>query len=419
MAYESTQQNLNSLKKIYAEKTRRTIFFLGVGASAESGLPTWWELRENLHHRLCSIVTSDADDEELENFRELEEIREENDYWKYFDHVEKVWPTTYFDYLESAFDIDFTSIQTPIVYKKIWSMDGVRQIVTLNVDGLLAQAFNEVDRTKNNTLLQYDGYAVTDSKTYFARGAFCLLNLHGTVFQKSRWIMNESERKRLYEGQDKNRYTGFLTWLFQTHNVVFVGVNPRDIAVSQFIQLASETGLLETHFWICSSPNAETRRWAERNGVRLIAYLPESSDDGAQIHSTDICAILDDLERHTSEDLPVVLPATVDSVDPSTLGNTEELVTLLSTDRNTAIKKMSGAATFLGTHYGFSSAQLDSLIQNMSLPIQIATSLDTRTPPFNQIHKYKLVDKIQGSGSSSVWLCKDQGEDGNFFVAKP
>jgi len=418
LPYDATQQNLILLRKIYAEKARRTIFFLGAGASAESGLPTWYELRENLHAIIHAKVTPDSDEEEMDNFRELEERKDNNDYWSYFDHAERKWPTTYNDFLENAFDIDVDNIDIPIVYKKIWDMNGVGQVLTLNVDGLLSYAFNDTERTKNNTLLQYDGYSVTDCKTYFSRGSYCLLNLHGTIFQKSRWIMNESERRRLYEGESKEKYRSFLTWIYQTHNVVFVGMNPRDIAVSQFIQLASETGLLGKHFWICPSPTSENKRWAEQNGVRIIEYQPLDGEDGAKVHSTDICAILDDLEKFISIDPPVDLPTTTPPLDPTILDEPQNLVTLLSNDRHGAIQKMSSAATFIGENYGFSSVQMDNLIRDFSLPIQISTSLDTKMPPYNEILNYKLIDKIQTGGSSSVWLCEDSNKKGEYFIAK-
>lgn len=419
MAHNTSQAALKTLKRVYAEKTRRTIFFLGAGASAESGLPTWFDLREGLHEKVNGTIDSAvADAQELENFRQLEDLREKDDYWGYFEHAENCWPTTYTDHLEETFNLDFQIIETPIVYKRIWEMKEARQVVTLNVDGLLSRAFYETHSAAHSTLLEYDGYSVTDSQSFFSRGNYCLLSLHGTASQKSRWVMNGSERRRLTEGDSKNKYHAFLTWLFQSHNIVFVGINPRDISISYAIQRASGTGLLGKHFWICPSPNQETRRWAESNSIRLIAYEPEILADGSVAHSSDLCAILDSLDRHISEDPPVELPFMSDPLEREFLGQPGELVKLFGEDRALAIRKLSGAATKVGADCGFVSPQMDSFVKDYILPVQLATSLDAKTPPFNRIANYGLIDKIQSGGSSAVWLCEALEKRNLYAVAK-
>lgn len=418
MTYLPNQDSLNQLKRTYAEKTYRTIFFLGAGASAEVGLPTWLELREGLHKKIGELIPPGSSNEDLEIFHELEELREDNDYWGYFGYAEKHWPTTYNDFIEDALDLEVDRIETPIVYKKIWAMREVRQVATLNVDGLLARAFIEESRTLSNRLIQYDGYSVTDSQAFIAKNAYCLLNLHGTIFQKSNLVMNESERRRLHQGESGAKYLAFLTWLFQTHNIVFVGINPRDMAVSNAIQLAEKTGLLGKHYWMCPTPNSDTRRWAQSNGIRLIEYTPTIAEDGTAIHTTDICSILDDLERHVSEDRAVSLPLSSEEYDPKNLEKPEQLVASLSTDRNATIKKLSGAATFIGVRDGFANYEMDEFIKTNALPIQIATSLDANTPPFNQLSDYELVDKVQSGGSSTIWLCKDKDNPDEYLIAK-
>lgn len=418
MAYNPSQNTHQLLRRAYAESTRRTIFFVGAGGSAESGVPTWTQLREDLHRQIDQIITEHSDEKDLESFRELEELRDKNDFWGYFSKAEMHWATTYKDYLEEVFDRSIEQKETPVVYKKLWEMKNVHQILTLNVDGLIERAFKEVDRTYKNTLLQYDGYAITDSQAFFARNAYCLLNLHGTIFQKSRWIMNETERRRLYEGESGKKYKAFLTWLFQSHNMVFVGINPQDIAISHAIQTAEKTGLLGKHFWICPTPSPDVKRWAQKNDIRLIEYVPQKDADGNSIHSSDICAILDDLERFIASDPPIELPIRRDAIDPSSIPDPQNLVGKMNSDRRDAMTLLDGAATHIGREHGFSSPPIDDFIKKNTIAIQIATSLDTTIPQFDQLFEYKLVSKVQGGGSSTVWLCEDIENDGNYVIAK-
>ncbi len=418
MPYDSSQGTLKLLKRNYAEKTRRTIFFVGAGASAESGLPTWYDLREAVHHDIDLTVDDGASEELLDKFRELEVRRAANDYWGYFEYAEEHWSTSYNDAVNKSLLLDFSKVPLPVVYEKLWSMRNNKQIVTLNVDGLIERAFQTNERTRQAKLLSYDGYAITDSQAFIAKDAYCCLNLHGTAYQKSRWVMNGAERRKLTEGATGTKYRAFLTWLFQSHNVVFVGVNPEDVAVSPAIQEAQKTGILGEHFWICPTPNSETRKWAETNGVRIISYMPETLEDGSKVHSTTICSILDDLEQYTAPEPEVKLPITREEIDIDEFPECSELIQMINKNRSETIDLLAGAATGLGCKYEFTSRQLHEFIRRNSLAIQMATALDSKVDGYNSLGQYKLHEKLQGSGSSSVWLVEDTANGGDYLIAK-
>lgn len=418
MPYNANQGTLKLLKKAYAEKTRRTIFFVGAGASAESGLPTWYDLREAVHQAIDQTVDSTGPEEALDQFRELEVRRSNNDYWGYFEFAEKHWRTSYNDALTQRLEMGLSNVSLPVVYEKLWSMRNNRQIATLNVDGLVQKAFQTTARTRNATLLPYDGFSITDSQSFLAKDAFCCLNLHGTIYQKSRWVMNESERRKLTEGSSGAKYKAFLTWLFQTHNIVFVGVNPLDIAISPTIQTAQDSGILGEHFWICPKPSNDTQAWAEKTGVRLVAYQPETLDDGSKVHSATICSILDDIEQYTAPEPKINLPVTRPAVDISEARSTADLVELVYRDRRKAIDLLSGVASGIGQSSEFDSKKMNEFIRKNSLAIQMATSLDSKVQNHDTLGQYKLHEKLQGSGSSSVWLAEDTTQKGDYLVAK-
>lgn len=420
MSYDSSQANIEFLAKEYSEGTRRTVFFVGAGGSTEVGLPTWGTLRKGLIDRISSEIDSAvADDEILENFRELEDLSSDNDrFWEFFTHCAKIWPTTYDDYLSSQFDDVIPKVETPRLYQRIWRMRHSRQVFTLNVDGLVSTAFRELKPDpKQFQLLEFDGFNVMDSLSFLARDSFCVMNLHGTYHQKSRWIMDGDQRGKLISGEQGARYSAYVTRLFSEYNVVFVGLNPADVAISPFLAKAVELSLVGKHFWICPSPTPEVTKWAERHGVRLIRYEPEKDEQGKSVHSQDICAILDQVEEYVSLEKKVCLPTTSEKVDPNDLGDALALVSDLSTNRDATTSRLAGAVTTIGEKHGYSSKEMSQFLERYSIPVQMASAVDAKTSGFDRIGQFRLIDRIQSGGSSSVWTAEDANESAAPYLA--
>ena len=410
MSYDINQPNIKFLAKEYAEGTKRTVFFVGAGGSAEVGLPTWETLQKELFARISSEVNStDADNETLEDFGELEDLSADDDkFWEFFAHSAKIWPTTYNDYLFSRFDNIVPGVATPKLYHRIWSMRHSRQVFTLNVDGLVSTAFRELNPDpKKFQLLEFDGFNVTDSLSYLARNSFCVINLHGIYQQKSRWIMDGNQRAKLISGEQGKKYISYVRRLFSEYNVVFVGLNPVDVAISSFLAKAVELSLVGKHFWVCPRPTPKDTRWAEQHGVRLIRYEPEKDEQGKSVHSQDICAILDQIENYVSREGKIRLPTTSEKVDPNDLGEPLSLVDDLSSSRVATTSRLAGAVAVIGEKYDYSSKEMTQFLEEYSIPVQIACAVDAKTPGFDRIGKYKLIDRIQSGGSSAVWTAKD------------
>lgn len=420
MSYNSSQPNIEVLAREYAEGIRRTVFFVGAGGSSEVGLPTWHALRKGLFDRISQEVDSSvADYEILENFRELEDLLVADDrFWEFFTHSARKWPTTYHDYLSAQFDETVPKLTTPKLYQRIWSMRHSRQVFTLNVDGLLSTAFRELKPDPRQfQLLEFDGFNVMDSLSYLARDSYCVINLHGTYHQKSRWIMDGDQRAKLSGGDQGSRYSAYVTRLFSEYNVVFVGLNPGDVAISPFLKRAVDLSLVGKHFWICPTPSADVTKFAERHGIRLIRYEPEKDEQGKSVHSQDICAILDQVDDYVSLEKSVRLPATSDKVDPNELENALDIVNGLSSNREATTNRLAGAVTAIGEKYGYSSREMSSFLERYSVPIQIAAAVDAKTTGFDRIGKYKLISRIQGGGSSSVWTASDGQESAAPYLA--
>jgi len=419
VAYDANQENLRKLRKIYAEGVLRTVFFVGAGCSAEVGLPTWSILKEKMFESVDnSVRVGISDDSEMEEFRHLEILYESDDFWSFFSHASKNWPTTYGDVLTTQFDEIIAHVPTPQIYKKIWEMSKVRQIFTTNVDGLISRAFFEVKNSPIQ-LMEYDGFSAADSISFLARNAYCAINLHGTYTTKSKWIMHGEQRSALIKSTYGDKYTRFITRLFSEYVVIFVGINPMDAAISPFIKRASECGQLSGHFWICPHPDSEKKRWAENNSVRIISYTPQFDETGAQIHAQEICAIIDDVDRFISKEERVSLPNTSTMIEPSTLEGANSVMSAMMLNKRETVDKLSGALTFIGENKGYESNSMKDFLSAYSVPIQFSANINPNTDGYNYIGDFKIVDSIQTKGLSSVWSAKHiDGNDFEYYVIK-
>lgn len=407
MPFDSKQAGFEILKRRYAEASKRSVFFVGAGGSVEVGLPSWRKLATDLLKTVDAATPASAlSDEILSAYHDAEILLSSNDLWGFFGAIERNWGTVYEDYLRGVFDPDkLERIDIPALYKKIWRMRNVNQVMTLNIDGLLSRAYSAVVTTGNPQLQEFPGMSVTDSRSYIDRNHPVILNLHGSYSHRSTWVMNESERTKLFTGFARGDYTSFVRHIFESFNVVFVGVNIRDRAISPIVEQVAQSGLLQDHFWITSSIGGEDYAWAQKNGVRVIDYTPEVSEDGSNSHSAVICSILDEIERHKSEDRPVQLPPRPLTVaaqgDEFPAAN--EIFEKFGADVVSMRSLIDAKIETISQADGFSSRPMENFIQNYATAIDVSSVVGV-TPPYNSIEGVELNANMSGSNSSSVWI---------------
>jgi serine/threonine protein kinase len=415
MPYDSHQPNLKRLKKSYSEAFRRTVFFVGAGSSTEVGLPNWYDLADKLLEELDAATPASAlSDELLQNFNIAQEHLENGHLWDFFGIVEQNWTQLYEDYLSDVFSDDkLQSSEIPSVYRRIWRMRNVGQVMTLNIDGLVRRAYEDAFGPKAPQLLEFPGTNVLDSKSYFSRNYPVVLNLHGIHSQRSSWVMNARERDRLFSNMRGGSYLSFLRHVFENYNIVFVGVNIRDIAVSPVIEEIFQSGLLQDHYWIVPNISTDDYAWAQKNGVRTINYEPEKPESGGAVHSPVICSILDEVEAFRSFDRPAILPRR-DMYNERSFPEASEITLEAAQDPILARKKLDARIEFLGQEHGFDGNQVSGFIREYAIPIEL-TSITGKMAPFNLLEDVVLSTQISSSNSSNVWLALES--DGSTMCA--
>lgn len=407
MPYDPQQPNLKRLKKHYSEASRRTVFFVGAGSSSEVGLPTWKGLARNLLTSLDIATPSSAlNGELLEKFNSAQQFYDNGEFWEFFGCVENNWKQLYEDYLSDIFSREqMTKCAVPHLYRRIWRMRNVGQILTLNVDGLLSRAYDEVFGQKAPQLLEFPGTGILDSKSYFSRNYPIVLNLHGIYTHRTTWVMNLEERQRLFTSMRGGIYSSFLRHIFENYIIVFAGVNIRDIAISPVIEEISRSGLLQDHYWLAPSISSDSYSWAQRTGVRTMNYTPEVSCSGEFAHSTVICSILDEIEAFRSFDEPAILPRRKEFSERN-FPSATEITREAATDPLAAREKLDQRVQYLGQQHGLNGNQIAGFIREYAIPIELA-SITGSTAPYNKLDRISISAPVSSSNSSNVWLALD------------
>ena len=409
MSYETSQANLKFLKSQYAEAARRTVFFVGAGCSTEVGLPNWKQLAGELYQQLDAATPSSAlNGDLLTKYHEIEEAYSIEDYWRMFELVEENWRQIYEDFLNEIFGNDrMDKMQVPTVYSKIWKMRNVGQVLTLNIDGLMAKAYDQTVHGIGPKLLEFTGTTIADSRNYFFRNHPTLLHLHGVYTMRSSWVMNGNERDRLFSNMQSGSYRAFLRSIFEGYNVVFVGVNIRDIAVSPIIEETAQSKLLQNHFWLTPSVTTEDYKWAQANGVRVINYTPDFDSKGNRVDSTTLCSILDDVESFKSFDQSAILPKLPKSC-ADIFPKKDELLVESTQNRLNARKLLNEKIESIGCEHGFDSKVMEGFIGENLVPIELVSILSTGAG-YEILEDAKISTEISSSNSSNVWMATRDG----------
>ena len=211
------QPAYQQLRQIYAEATRRPVFWIGAGLSRPAGLPLWSELREHLEHAADRKLVTFGDADRDRYQRELSNIKQETDFWVAFERLKRFLKKTSFkEEIRTALQ-PAESNPPPALYERIWDLNP-QGVLTLNLDRYPSRAYAE---KQSKILNEFSGIDIGKYLHLFGHKNPFVANLHGILENNATWVLTKSE---INDRLNDKAYRQSIQNILMTHMVIFVGI---------------------------------------------------------------------------------------------------------------------------------------------------------------------------------------------------
>lgn len=364
-----------------------------------AGLPNWMQLRDALLREAIAGLDTLAPAEGDRRESELLRAGQSDDLWRAFSVIRhSMGEANYAAAVRETFQAA-DQREIPAVYNAIWRMGGVQGMVSLNIDQFSDRAFSEARPGRGVA-----SFVGRDAHSYAhmigAQRPF-IANLHGVHPSDQTWVFTDSELRTLFD----NRYRTFLTALFATTTVVFVGISADDQAAGGFIADIVAQGIdLGSHYWITARRDSAANKWSSEAKVQVIRYNADSNQE----HTKILISIIKDMESAKSRDAPAAV--VVPNVEA---GDIElDVRRLKALDDDDLRSSLSAHAKMILEGNGRSTDTDDyrEFLANYSPVIHSAWHVTDR-PPYNKFYGRKVIEKISSGSFSTVWRLDGGGEE--------
>lgn len=285
--------------------------------------------------------------------------------------------------------------------KELWKLR-LKGMITLNLDRLATRCFLEAGKKDP---IEITGFELKKIGILKERRQF-IVHLHGHIEDLSSWVLRRSELTAL---QSKEEYNLFLTNIFASTTVLFVGISADDLAAGGTVSRLTETGFeLGQHFWLTSRDDKVADDWAENSGLQIIHY------DSKAGHSKALIEFIRSLEKFVPEDekpSPVVsqrIEIQEKIPSPQDLINCDDEKIRESLNRK--------AKAILNSGDPLSEDIYKQFLREYHRPILLAWDVPKRVDPGLKIFSYEILNEVGGGTFGRVF--KTKGADGNYYALK-
>ena len=200
---------LRQLEECVRDSSRPLLVWIGAGASAWCGYPTWANLADDLHSQFSKL---EAAYDAIAGASALGN----HDYPEVFEQCKRASPTRYFTHLSNVFE---ARQPTPVYRRLLTTLEGINPkfLITTNVDEMLEQNLNELRIVQKLDVERCIGL-LRDRHSFVAK-------LHGSVSSVQSMVFTRGDYEELCGNES---YLSTLRHLFAECSTVFIGYSLSD-----------------------------------------------------------------------------------------------------------------------------------------------------------------------------------------------
>ena len=398
MAFDQSQPAYVSFRDQIAERTKRLVAWVGAGASASAGMPTWIGLQDLLVQGASATARTMDKVSRVNMEKAISTAVKQNNPWITFKLLREAYGiASYRDEIRRAFS-NAPRVAIPEIYKAIWKL-GAKGVLNLNIDRIATRALSDVGLGTN--AIEFNGDRCANMTHVLSNQRPFIANLHGDVEDVASWIFTHDELSALLRNPG---YMNFVRSCISTHTILFLGITAEDRAVGGHLEWFAKNGIdTGPHFWVTDRVDRDTNLWAEKASIRIIRY---SNSDG---HHAEFNEFLTNILTYVPpEDIgpfkPVVsrlVPAGPDTPisSPSELERegTDSIRQALNSRANEILKNSDDA----------SYQKFEKFCEEYDEAIHRAWYVST-IPGKNTLLDYQLIEQVQRGAFGQVYRAIDK-----------
>lgn len=278
------------LRELVAQRTARLVFICGTALSAETGMPTWRRLQEELVDRLRVGPEIEAPERFRRRNNEVRSLENEPNCWLAF---KRMYRLGFFDMQAAVRQIFGATLRAriPRPYELIWRLGATYGVINLGLHRLPSLALaNERPGQRDHT---FNSRSVEGVSRILQTPQPFIYNAHGVLDVAASWAFSLDDITSLAARLD---LIEFLRKLFATTRVVLVGITPEEMSEDSLLyrlstSLDPEAPLnFSNHYWLRDRTEDTNNSWAGRTRIKTVSYT----------NNTELEALLEDLCSYTS-----------------------------------------------------------------------------------------------------------------------
>ncbi len=402
--FDGNQESFVALAKVFAEKTRQIVFWVGAGLSKPAQLPDWDDLRRRMLGQAEQLLNQiDYSEDDHRHKKALIDVaKTERNFWKSFTHIKEVMgESTYAESIRSIFR-PAERCCIPENYIRILDVRPTG-VITTNIDQLMGRAFTENASQLGLPSVHSDfcGEECGSFLHLLSGGKFFILNLHGKLDNRNSWIFTKEEWAKLEGNAD---YKNFLGDCFLSKCIVFLGATVNDHSIIAHLDRVRGVSAANCQplFWITSDTSTQTRVFCEKYNI-LPIYYPDCNDHA------EIGAIFQKLKNSTSKDELIERPVIPEErLSGQSVRNfdTIDFSKLPLNELRTVLNRR--AQTILAPNDADSYERYEKFVKEYERHIHNSWYVSDRDPDGSRVLTFLITKEIADGAFARVFEAKDE-----------